>query len=276
MESVVAATTTTHPEKTLRVQYLSDLHLEFYDHGWDSLQIPVRGDVLVLAGDLGKIWQDLTKQMLKELAGRFPHVVYTTGNHEYYQDEGGAGAKIWTMAAVEDEIAKFCAGYPNMHFLNKSAWTASCGVEFIGCCLWAGIDPMYRKLMQEYMNDYDQIYVTPEKRMTAKDSVGIFESHFKWLSETAEKSKHCVVVTHHMPSFSLDVDPKDGPIKPACCTELDAFIESHKQIAVWICGHSHSPFEKKIGETMCVLNPIGYPHEAEGKDFGKTVDVAIP
>ena len=69
---------------SLRIQYMSDLHLEFRDnHGF--IPDDVGADVLVLAGDIHLGTGAL--EWLHEFAHRYQDIIYFPGNHEYYHIE---------------------------------------------------------------------------------------------------------------------------------------------------------------------------------------------
>ena len=75
---------------TMRIQYMSDLHMEFAENSRyiKHNEFPVKGDVLVLAGDtfylnntvapLSKFW--------KWASANYRQVLIVPGNHEYYQN----------------------------------------------------------------------------------------------------------------------------------------------------------------------------------------------
>ena len=45
-------------------------------------------------------------------------------------------------------------------------------------------------------------------------------------------------------------------------TELSEMILDHPNIKHWVHGHTHDPFDYKIGECRVVCNPRGYyPYE---------------
>ena len=88
----------------MKVQYMSDLHLEFGD-----MPIPeVVGDVLVLAGDIhvgadGVNW-------INAAAKQFKYVIYILGNHEFYHNDMPALISYLSQDHIFDK---------NVHFLDN-------------------------------------------------------------------------------------------------------------------------------------------------------------
>ena len=72
----------------MRIQYASDLHLEFADN-LDYIEhggiVPV-GDVLVLAGDVSYLgYRDMIRHRFWDWGAKhFPQTYIVPGNHEYY------------------------------------------------------------------------------------------------------------------------------------------------------------------------------------------------
>lgn len=89
----------------MKIQYLSDLHLEFA-----SMKLPVsEADVVVLAGD---IHSDGRKAI--DWASSFPQeVIYILGNHEFYT--GG------TIVDLPADLKTYAKKYPNIHVLNNDS-----------------------------------------------------------------------------------------------------------------------------------------------------------
>lgn len=72
----------------MKIQYMSDLHLELSDNSrWlKQNELPVTGDVLVLAGDIFYLKDTvapLTK-FWKWASANYRQVLIIPGNHEYY------------------------------------------------------------------------------------------------------------------------------------------------------------------------------------------------
>ena len=72
----------------MRIQYMSDLHLEFQENSryLRYNELPVTGDVLVLAGDIFYL-KDKTAPVMnfwKWASKNYRQVLIVPGNHEYY------------------------------------------------------------------------------------------------------------------------------------------------------------------------------------------------
>ncbi len=69
----------------MKIQYLSDLHLEF-DRNIYDFQIPeTDADVIVLAGDVGSSKPAYFDWVFRQTKGTF--TVMVLGNHEHYNGE---------------------------------------------------------------------------------------------------------------------------------------------------------------------------------------------
>ena len=73
----------------MKIQYASDLHLEFADN-WRYLKenpLQVTGDILVLAGDIGYLGdENYSKHPFWDWASEnYQQVIVCMGNHEFYK-----------------------------------------------------------------------------------------------------------------------------------------------------------------------------------------------
>ena len=74
--------------KNMKIQYMSDLHLEFSDNSrWlKHNELPVTGDILVLAGDIFYLKDKVAPltNFWKWASANYRQVLIVPGNHEYY------------------------------------------------------------------------------------------------------------------------------------------------------------------------------------------------
>ena len=72
----------------MKIQYMSDLHLEFCDNSrWlKHNELPVTGDVLVLARDIFYLKNKIAplSNFWKWASANYRQVLIVPGNHEYY------------------------------------------------------------------------------------------------------------------------------------------------------------------------------------------------
>lgn len=234
----------------MRIQVLSDLHLEFERFEPQA----VEADVSVLAGDThrGKLGMQWARQAC---AGR--PVVYVAGNHEYY---GHAVPKLTDELRAESEGA--------VHFLEQGSVEIE-GLRFFGCTLWTdfqllGNPSLARDTAQLKMNDYRKVRVSPQyRKLRARDTLDLHYRSRHWLEAAVERgaTRGAVIVTHHAPSArSLPVGYVEDWLSPAYASSPDSLIEV-SGAALWIHGHTHRSVDYRIGDTRVISNPRGYTDE---------------
>lgn len=94
----------------MKIQYASDLHLEFADN-WRYLKenpLQVTGDILVLAGDIGYLGdENYSNHPFWDWASEnYQQVIVCMGNHEFYKYYD---IYILTMAFVLKYVPMFTA-----------------------------------------------------------------------------------------------------------------------------------------------------------------------
>lgn len=233
--------------------------MEFEEEGGEPFarEVPVRGDVLVLAGDLLPLRSlEDAKRAFGWFCGRFPHVVYLPGNHEYYRNS----------AANADAVLAACAeASTNLHVLNPGLTTIG-GTRFVGAALWFPPTPdeaMYRRLVNDF-------------RLIDGFVPWVHETHAAHLAFLrANVQPGDVVVTHHLP-HPRSVAPQfaRSPLNRFLLADDAADLVERGGARLWVHGHTHAPCDYVVGETRVICNPRGYPHEATRPiDLGLVIEI---
>lgn len=251
----------------MKIQLISDCHLEF----GHNIHIPNAGaDVLVLAGDIcmAKSLKNTTRDkdnlayytFFDAVCDKFKNVIYIKGNHEHYKS---------TFGKTTDILRSALSQYKNLHFLDNQSVDID-GVKFIGSTLWANAntdDALTAVKLQFAMNDFRLIKVCDEKGNYRKFSpYDVRREHNVsklFLEDALNTDQPCVVVTHHAPSLKsiADVYKDDTDMNTLYASDLEYLMNSN--VKLWCHGHTHTPFDYKIGDTRVVCNPHGYPGERE-------------
>jgi Icc-related predicted phosphoesterase len=249
----------------MKIQVVSDLHLEFSDI---DIQNNQNSDVLILSGDIlvaeklpleNSEYGIRFRDFLKRVSSKFSHVIYIAGNHEFY-----GGGKFYQT--VEDLRNYFSTNFNNIYFLERDTKIID-DVVFVGGTLWTDMnkhDPMTLHAVRDMMNDYRAIRNDKNGFINLRPSDTV-ERHRRTLEYfrhvlSENKDKKCVVVGHHSPSF-VSCHPQyanDYLMNGAYHSDLSEFILDHPQVKLWTHGHTHHAFDYMIGKTRIVCNPRGY------------------
>ncbi|MBE6328313.1 MAG: serine/threonine protein phosphatase [Bacteroidales bacterium] len=253
----------------MKIQYASDLHLEFSDN-WRYLRetpLKVTGDVLVLAGDIGYLGDDnyCNHPFWDWASENYKRVICCMGNHEFY--------KYFDIAKLEDG---YCMEIRHNIHSYYNAVVSIDDVDFIISTLWADIPLREAYYTEQVITDFRRILYNGEL-LTFADFNREHERCLKFIKTAVEKSeaKCKIIVTHHVPSFQMQCPKFEGsPVNGAFTVELQDYIQS-SNIDFWIFGHSHYNIDKLIGKTQCVSNQLGYVFHGENMSFdhGKCIVV---
>lgn len=252
----------------MRIQYFSDIHLEFFKNINHIkillLKINKCANTCVIPGDIGYPFDPNYKYFLENISKIFTNIIIIHGNHEYYQL--GEYQKNKTIKEIKEKTIDICSKIPNIYFLDNSYidlpnTETGQNVRFIGSTLWSNI-----YLPSFMVNDKSNI-----DEFTMENNNSWYKENKKFIEETVNKSKDidCVLVTHHLPSFSL-INEKflTGPYQyynQCFASNCENLIKP--PIKAWIFGHTHIKTNKKINDVQCVCNPIGYPGENEESEI---------
>ena len=257
----------------MRIQILSDLHLEFEGNSIPPL-VP-GADLIVLAGDLAPSCTHRVGEIARQWAG-VRNILYVPGNHEFYGSE---------INHAQRDLARACRQY-GITLLDPGAVTIG-GIRFIGATLWTDFrleggpagEVLAHLEVGRLLSDFvgairlgDGNLSTHETaRRHAKDRVFI-----ECELELAQQANlPAVVITHHAPSPRCIQPAFEGNrLNPGFASDLDKLIERF-QPPLWIHGHMHSRIEETLGDTRVVANPYGYG-PVEGRDFDPELIVDVP
>ena len=245
----------------MKIQYCSDLHLEFL-RNWNWLKSnPIKpiGEILLIAGDTYYLGKEFTKhEFFDFISEKFNLVFLIPGNHEFY---GGFDAKMCFLNDYELNIRE------NVFLVNNASKEIN-NVKFIFSSLWSKIINEVGPILGS-LNDFRLINLNDQK-LTLKGYNLMFEKSWEFLQKeiSSKTEKQKVVVTHHLPSYHCNLEIfKNSKLNEAFCTDLtDHIIQS--DVKYWIYGHSHGNKEQfKIGETTMITNQLGYVDSGEEKNF---------
>lgn len=244
----------------MKLQYASDLHLEFTENEEHIRRFPleVAGDILVLAGDtcyLGKGLDHLRGTFFRWCSQNYREVYLIPGNHEFY----GRFPLEATLAGWSLDI------FPNVRYLNnRSVRTGDSELFFT--TMWTRIEPDNMYDVQMVMNDFRRIRLEGNAyRAFRQNRVhGICSG---WLNGALRKSvaERKIIVTHHCPVIDTSVERYVGPSAfPAYAVDMSSLmLETAPEY--WIHGHVHSRGTdgKTVDVTTVLTNPLGYVGDEE-------------
>ena len=282
----------------MKIQLLSDLHLETHPH---FTATPAPGaDVLVLAGDIGS-YQEGTMladddfglarfSPLPQYAGWPVPVLFVPGNHEYdAQDFDAAHARLRSTCERLGIV-----------WLERETVLLQ-GVRFVGTTLWSDFDALADN---EGSPDTTRRLRHRDKAFRAANfylrKTGGTRAGEPFLAEPMrEESLACqawlrtalaepwaggptVVVTHFAPSL-LSADPRYGlvPGTAGFCNALDELLP-HADL--WLHGHLHAPSDYTVQGARAdgspwrcrvVANPLGYARKGEQVSFKPVATVTV-
>jgi predicted phosphohydrolase len=234
----------------MKIQYCSDLHLEFKANRNYIAQHPIQpvGDILLLAGDILPLILTTTyKDFFDYVSDHFEEVFWIAGNHEYYKFDIG---KI--NAPFMEKMRS------NVYLVNNQVVIRD-RLRLVCSTLWSRIRPENEVLIQQSLNDFAVIEMNGEP-LRPSDFNQLHADSMAFLNEALTSSAEAttIVLTHHVPTLQHYPSWYRSPLTDAFAVALDDFIID-KEPDCWIFGHHHTnvkPFT--IGKTLMLTNQMGY------------------
>ncbi len=245
----------------MRIQYISDIHLEFYQTLPDNLVVS-GAKILCLAGDIGYPYSAIYEQFLCKVNRDFEKVFLITGNHEYYSAKGN---RHHTMEEIEERIKQIIRDLDlkNITYLDNDYEDYE-GFRFVGSTLWSKCDN------GEGINDFR---IIKEMSVVLYNELHEVSRYFLESEIVTESSLPVIVITHYLPSYRLIADQymNNKAINMFFASDSDdLFVPT---IKCWIYGHTHTGSEKELNGIKFVCNPVGYPGENGGQLIQKIFEV---
>ena len=256
----------------MKIQYASDLHLEFPENTEWLANNPLRvtGDVLVLAGDIGIFGKagDIgifgrsgygEHPFWDWAAAHYRQIIAIPGNHEFY--------RFHDLDTMHDGWRRRIRRN-NVRCVYNAVIPLADDIDLIATPLWSLIAVEKAKRTERGVADFSRIKWSGNNL----DAARFNDEHrrcFKFLKDAvaASRAKHIIVATHHVPSRMLNaLEHQGSEIGGAFTVELFDYIES-SPIEYWIYGHSHRNIDALIGGTRCVSNQFGYIELNEHRNF---------
>ena len=242
----------------MRIQYFSDIHLEFGPLPASATD----ADLIIAAGDIGLGTQGL--DWLKTLE---KPVIYVAGNHEFYLREHAA-----ELAAL-----RIGAAGSNVRFLEQILWLFE-GVRFLGCTLWSDLGREDKERIEQLahsVNDFRKIQYGGNA-LTPADYLKLHDESRAWLAEQLDIPfpGQTIVVTHHAPTLWSWRESHNHIKRYAYCNDLKEFLHSY-EIAAWFHGHTHAVSDYWCAGARILCNPRGYMPDRLVAEFdpARTVDI---
>ncbi len=253
----------------MKIQYASDLHLEFSDN-WRFLKehpLDIAGDILVLAGDIGYLGdQNYQNHPFWDwVSENYQQVLVVVGNHEFYKYNDLSSMKEGEVGYIRD----------NVHYYYNAVVRIE-DIDFILSTLWSHIEEEDAPYTERCVTDFHRILYRADI-LTHREFNQEHDKCLQFIKKSVESStaKYKIVVTHHVPSFQLCAPEFEGSsLNGAFTVELDNYIKC-SGIDYWIYGHSHRNINKKIGNTHCLCNQLGYVFANEHLTFNSSANIII-
>lgn len=249
----------------MRIQYCSDLHLEFRENKEFLRSNPLqpKGDILLLTGDIVPFaLMHKYSDFFDYLADHFETTYWLPGNHEYYHSN------------ITERCGQLNEKIRNNVFLINNQTVIHNGVNLIFSTLWAKISPSHQWTIQQSISDFKVIHYN-RYPFTPSHFNQLHEESIQFLSQEVNKEKS-IVVTHHVPTFINYPEQYNGsPLNEAFGVELYDFIKTSACI-YWFYGHHHTYIDCfQIGSTKLITNQLGYVKYNEHSCFNVDAFVEI-
>jgi predicted phosphodiesterase len=274
------------PQIEVKIQIVSDLHLEFREEeAYESLITP-SAPILALIGDICHLNTPEQSRrycdFLTWCSERFGRVLLVAGNHEYY-DACKKKCEIDNMLRFMCLDAGGSRG--NVTFLDGQTHVYIEGFRIIGSTLWSHIPPLAESQVAEYMSkhysildeDGNLLTTAVYNRWHVAEKATIAEAI---ADDETNNGRGVIVLTHYAPyrwgCSAPEYETGDHLVNHIFASDLsDLWRNTSKtRVVLWAFGHTHYCCDFRVAGTRIVSNQLGRPHEKIG--YRSDFVVSIP
>ncbi len=214
----------------MKIQYCSDLHIEFPENKEYLKNNPINpiGDILILAGDI-TLFKTINEQddFFDYISKNFKYPYWIPGNHEYYHSD---------INELKNKEIR------NNVFLidNKSVIFEKKNTKIIFSTLWSNVKSKNIFAVGRGLNDF-RVIKNDGKIFTVDDFNKRHKESLNFIQKELDNSnqKRNIVVTHHVPTLlNYPKEYINSSINNGFVTELHDFILKNN-IDYWVFGHHH-------------------------------------
>lgn len=252
----------------MRIQYCSDLHLEFDGNLPYLNQNPwvVGGEILILSGDIVPLHEKyLNHPFFDKISQLYEIVFWLPGNHEYYHKD-----------MMEFPLSMNLKVRDNIFIVNHINFIYN-DVHFIFSTLWSNIGKENEQIIERYIPDFRNIQINGKSlKVVDCNKLHADSLHFIKKSLNDFPSLPIVVVTHHLPSGKCSSPAhRHSALNEAFSTELSDFIHDCGAL-FWLYGHSHyNQKPLQIGKTILLTNQLGNVLQNEHSDYNPKAYISV-
>ena len=242
-----------------KIQYCSDIHLEFNQTQLKENWLNTTGDILILAGD-SCVWNNEFKHhpFWKWCSEHYELTLICLGNHEFYSKE----------LTVEETYDNFeIELFSNVKIMNNKSIKIE-NIEIFITTLWTQLDSKYLEIIQKSFNDFKRIKWFKNENDNRKKYEDAFSVCSNWLIQSVKESKSeiKIIVTHHCPIL-IESKRENKTFNSCFQTDMSHFIKSNS-INYWIYGHDHwNKNDIELNNCLITCNQLGYIFRNENEGF---------
>lgn len=241
----------------MKVDYISDLHLDFHvrvnsnqkkyeENTYNFLQglLPSnKGEILIIAGDISH-YNRQSYMALKYFSEQYDHVFFVTGNHDYYLISGEQEKKYKKNSMNREmELVGMIAGLMNVTMLYDFQVYEYKGVKISGSTSWY---PLTEFKDRQFFNSQSN-----DSRLIRKMDIG----NLNYIqTEKYDEMDDVDILVTHVPSIEIDSHKKYG--SSSCYLNPLKSKAKHN-----VFGHCHEQNVYEKGDCKFYINALGYDGE---------------